>query len=131
MKLYSQENKLRRELEARQGEDAEAKYQMEKELNERRMRMKFTEAIIKGKEDKIDKLTDEMKAFRERMIDMETAYNDVKLQRDAKTKAYEDREATIKDAEERIHEIYTSNQELEEKLESEIERNHKMSDTLV
>jgi hypothetical protein len=52
---------------------------MEKELNERRMRMKFTEAIIKGKEDKIDKLTDEMKAFRERMIDMETAYNDVKL----------------------------------------------------
>ena len=93
--------------------------------------MKFTEAIIKGKEDKIDKLTDEMKAFREPMIDMETAYNDVKLQRDAKTKAYEDRQATIKDAEERIHEIYTSNQELEEKLESEIERNHKMSDTLV
>ena len=105
--LYDEEKTRREILEGKQGEDAEARYLMEKELAERRIRMKYTEAIIQGVKDKNSRLTDELKELNYRMTDVETAYNDAIVQRDEKTKQYEDRLADIKETEERIHLIHT------------------------
>ena len=74
--LYDEEKTRREILEGKQGEDAEARYLMEKELAERRIRMKYTEAIIQGVKDKNSRLTDELKELNYRMTDVETAYND-------------------------------------------------------
>ena len=105
--LYDEEKTRREILEDKHGEDAEARYLMEKELAERRIRMKYTEAIIQGVKDKNSRVIEEMKELKYRMAEVETAYDDAIVQRDEKTKQYEDRVADIKETEERIHHIHT------------------------